>query len=135
MPEAVREELYREEQQRLDRDKRKGGNGLGPGGPYPPINILNVVHSQSAAHELHVSAPKAAVDLNPISPLEIPGPRDAAVTEYGEWQASNVDNDTLKTAFRQVCDVMIENGLDLEQVYKDQDPNFFFEKGIKIGIA
>jgi hypothetical protein len=69
-----------------------------------------------------------------MSPLEIPSPRDVAVKEYGEWQV-NVDNDTLETAFRQVCNVMLENGLDLEQVYKDQDPNFFIEKGIKIGIA
>jgi hypothetical protein len=43
---------------------------------------------------------------------------------------ANVDNDTLKTAFRHVCDVMLENGLDLEQAYKDQDPNLFIEKGI-----
>lgn len=28
-----------------------------------------------------------------------------------------------------------DNGLYLEQVYKDQDPNFFIEKGIKIGTA
>lgn len=44
---------------------------------------------------------------------------------------SNVDNDHLKTAFRQVCDGILEDGLDLEQVYKDQDPDFFIEKGIK----
>lgn len=135
VPEAVREELYREEQQRLDRDKYKGGNGLRQGVPYPPISILNVVPSQPSAQRLHTSTSKTAIDSNPMSPLEIPGPRDAAVKEYGEWQVSNVDNDTLKTAFRQVCDVMIENGLDLEQVYKDQNPNFFIEKGIKIGIA
>lgn len=30
---------------------------------------------------------------------------------------------------------MLENGLDLEQVCRDQDPHFFIEKGIKIGIA
>lgn len=30
---------------------------------------------------------------------------------------------------------MLENGLDLEQVYKDQDPGFFIGKAIKIGIA
>lgn len=30
---------------------------------------------------------------------------------------------------------MLEHSLDLEQVYKDQDPNFFIEKGIKIGVA
>lgn len=63
-----------------------------------------------------------------MSPLEIPGLRDVAVKEYGEWQVSNVCNDVLKTAFRPVCDVVLEHGLDLEQVYKDQNPNFFIEK-------
>lgn len=29
----------------------------------------------------------------------------------------------------------LENGLDLEQVYKDQDPKFFIERGIKIGCT
>jgi hypothetical protein len=134
VPEAVRDELYREEQERLGKDKRKGGHIIGTGVPYPPINI-NVLPSQSTAHGLDISAPKAAGDLQVMSPLDIPGHRDVAVKEYGEWQVSNVDNDTLKTAFREVCDVMLENGLDLEQVYKDQDPNFFIEKGIKIGIA
>jgi hypothetical protein len=31
--------------------------------------------------------------------------------------------------------MMLENGLDLKQVYKDQDPEFFIGKGIKMGIA
>ncbi|KAJ5202940.1 hypothetical protein N7449_005019 [Penicillium cf. viridicatum] len=69
------------------------------------------------------------------NPLDIPGLGDVAVKKYGEWQVSNVENDSLRTAFREVCDVMLENGLDLEQVYRDQDPNFFIAKGIKIGIA
>jgi hypothetical protein len=30
---------------------------------------------------------------------------------------------------------MLEHGLDLEHVYKDQDPSFFIEKGIKIGVS
>lgn len=30
---------------------------------------------------------------------------------------------------------MPENGLDLKQVHNYQDPNFFIDKGIKIGIA
>ncbi|GLA08285.1 hypothetical protein AnigIFM60653_009815 [Aspergillus niger] len=70
-----------------------------------------------------------------MSSLDIPDPRDVAVKEYSEWEMSNVENDTLKSAFRQVCDVMLDNGLDLEQVYKDQNPKSFIEKGIKIGIA
>jgi hypothetical protein len=48
---------------------------------------------------------------------------------------SNVTDNTLKAVFREICDMMIDNSLDLEQVYKDQDPEFFIEKGIKIGIT
>jgi hypothetical protein len=44
---------------------------------------------------------------------------------------SAVDRDALKAAFRQTCEVMLDNGLDLEQVYKDQDPNSFIEREIK----
>lgn len=134
VPEAIREELYMEEQQRLERDKRKGGSSLLPGVPYPPINI-NVLPSQSPTSGLDVSGANVAVDLKIMGTLEIPGPRDVAVKEYGEWQESNVTNDTLKAAFRQACDAMLEDGLDLEQVYKDQVPEFFISKGIKRGIA
>lgn len=51
-----------------------------------------------------------------MSPHEIPGSRDVGVKEYGEWQKSNIDDETPKTAFRQVCEVMLKNRLDLEQV-------------------
>ncbi|KUM57422.1 hypothetical protein ACN42_g9767 [Penicillium freii] len=134
VPEAVRDELYREEQDRLERDRRKGGHVTGAGLPYPPINI-HLSSSQSAPHGLEISDPKAANNLQLPSSLDIPGMRDVVVKEYSEWQVSNVENDSLKTAFREVCDVMLENGLDLEQVYRDQDPTFFIAKGIKIGIA
>jgi hypothetical protein len=99
VPEIVRDELYREEQQRLDNSKRKGNQSTGTASPYPSINIFNVVAPQSSAHGLDISTLKSADDLNIMSPLEIPGLRDVAVQEYGEWQVSNVGNDTLKTAF------------------------------------
>jgi hypothetical protein len=52
------------------------------------------------------------------------------------WKTARAGpDDTLKAAFREICDVMIDNGLDLEQVYKDQDPEFFIGKGIKIGCS
>lgn len=54
-----------------------------------------------------------------MSLLEISGHRGEVTKDYGKLQASDVTDNTLKTAFRQVCDVMLENGLDLEQVYKD----------------
>jgi hypothetical protein len=133
VPETVCEELYMEEQQRQGKNNRKGGHVTGNGAPYPAINI-NVLPSQSSTS----AAAQVSADFQSMQspgPLEIPGPRDEAVKEYGEWQVSNVTDDTLKAAFREICDMMIDNGLDLEQVYKDQDPEFFIEKGIKIGIA
>lgn len=55
--------------------------------------------------------------------------------EYTERLVSTVGKDTPKAACQHTCAVMLENGLDLEQVHKDQDPNFFIDRGIKIGIA
>ncbi|KAJ5718818.1 uncharacterized protein N7483_009900 [Penicillium malachiteum] len=136
VPEVVRNELYKEEEERRKGDKQKGDHSNRAEVPYPPFsNIINVLPSQAAPNGSDGSAPKAVIDQLTMCPLEIPGPRDVAVEEYGEWQMSNFTNDALKSAFRQVCDVMLDHGLDLEQVYKDQDPNFFIEKGIKIGIA
>lgn len=134
VPDIVREELYMEEQQRMEKNSRKGGYCMGNGMAYPPINI-NVHPSQASATGSDISAAQVAADTKGLSPLDIPGPRDDAVKEYSEWQVSNVTDDTLKAAFRQACDVMLENGLDLEQVHKDQDPEFFIGKGIKMGIA
>lgn len=135
VPDEIREELYMEEQQRLEKDKRKGGNILGGGTPYPSINI-NVLPSHLTG--LDTTAPKAAVDsagLKDLGPLKIPGFKDVAVKEYGEWLASSVSDDTLKAAFRQACDVTLSDGFDLEHIYKDQNPEFFIGKGIKPGIA
>ncbi|KAJ5819453.1 hypothetical protein N7474_005044 [Penicillium riverlandense] len=70
-----------------------------------------------------------------MGPLNIPGFRDAAVKEYGEWLASSVEDNTLKEAFRQACDVTLSDGFDLEHIYKDQNTEFFVAKGIKPGIA
>jgi hypothetical protein len=71
VPEAVRDELYREEQQRLDKHKRNGGQAIRTGAPYPPINILDVLPSRSSAHTLDISAPQPATELTAMSPLEV----------------------------------------------------------------
>ena len=51
--------------------------------------------------------------------LDIPGPRDAAVIAYSEWQQSNVIDKALKEEFRKACNATLDDGLDLEQVYED----------------
>jgi hypothetical protein len=67
--------------------------------------------------------------------LDIPGPRDLAVRIYSGWQQSNVVDEALKTEFQNACDGALDDGLDLEQVYEDQDPGFFIPSGVKRGVA
>jgi hypothetical protein len=74
----------------------------------------------------------ASEGLRAVTPLNIPGFKDVAVKEYNEWLASN---DTLKAGFRQACDITLLDGFELEHIFKDQNPNFFVDKGIKPGIA
>ena len=83
----------------------------------------NVDSSQFSTPGQNISAGKATSKV--MSLLEVPGPRDEAVKMYSEWRQQMFTDDTLQAAFRQVCDVMLEDGLDIEQVYKDQDPESF----------
>jgi len=71
-----------------------------------------------------------------VSPvLKIPGLRDVAVRMYGEWQCGQVGDASLKMEYRQACGLTLADGLDLEQVFEDQDPGFYIQKSVKIGIA
>jgi hypothetical protein len=134
VPDEIRDELYMEEQQRLEKDKRKSGNIPGST-PYPPINI-NVLPSQPTGIDLTSSNMAAhSRGSEEMSPLKIPGFRDIAVKEYGKWLVSTVSDDTLKAAFRQASDVTLSDGFDLEHIYKDKNPEFFVGKGVKPGVA
>ncbi|EAW11437.1 uncharacterized protein ACLA_091350 [Aspergillus clavatus NRRL 1] len=107
----------------------------GPRTPYPPINI-NVLPSHPAG--VDIPATKTTVGSagsKNMGPLKIPGFRDIAVREYGEWLASNVSDETLNAAFRQASVVTLSDSFDLEHIYKDQNPEFFVGKGIKPGIC
>lgn len=63
------------------------------------------------------------------------GLRDVAVRKYSEWQELNVGDEALKADFQKARDVALANGLDLEQIFNDQDPKFFTNSGVKVGIA
>jgi hypothetical protein len=135
VPEDIRELLYAEEHQRQERHSTTTNI---PAPSLPPINITNVLPSQ--ANE----SPKKSVADGSVTAgerphenarLDIPGPRDAAVMAYNEWQQSNVVDEALKEEFRKACNATLEDGLDLEQVYEDQDPGFFVRSGVKRGIV
>ncbi|KAJ5851750.1 uncharacterized protein N7529_011135 [Penicillium soppii] len=67
--------------------------------------------------------------------LNLTGLRDEAVKDYGAWHESIVGDENLKAQFRQACKVALANSLDLRLIHEDQDPSFFIDKGIVVGIA
>ncbi|KAF2844062.1 hypothetical protein T440DRAFT_410910 [Plenodomus tracheiphilus IPT5] len=134
VPDDIREQLYAEEQQQ--RERQPAITSV-PTPSFPPISITNVLPSQphesttSIANGIATITRKRSRDLD----LDIPGPRDAAVVAYTEWQQSNVVDQVLKDEFWKACDVTLGDGLDLEQVYENQDADFFVQSGVKRGVA
>ncbi|KAJ5155714.1 hypothetical protein N7492_008517 [Penicillium capsulatum] len=108
---------------------------------YPDLDIFGdntgwLMYLQSQADK-----PPAVQETLPqangqkVDCLHIAGPRDVAVREYSLWHEANVSDDGLKAQYRQACEVALAYGLDLELIHEDQDPSFFADKGIMVGIA
>ncbi|KAL4777906.1 hypothetical protein BJX76DRAFT_363258 [Aspergillus varians] len=67
--------------------------------------------------------------------LNVPGARDAAVSEHSEWHASKWNDEELKNDYWKACRVALKNGLDLEQMVNRSDPQFFIQREVRIGTA
>jgi hypothetical protein len=138
VPEIFREELYIEERQRLENQQSKKSNMPGISGSCP-INIhFNRMQPSSQLETPDPSTtptmlprPSAQVNDN----FNIPRLRDVTVRGYSAWHKANVANDHLKAQFRQACDIALANGLDLQLIHENQDPSFFIDQGIMVGIA
>ncbi|KAJ5246842.1 hypothetical protein N7468_001825 [Penicillium chermesinum] len=110
VPDEIGDELYMAAQQRQENERRKGGDILRDGSPYPPININ--VHPSHPTES--VTSSGDATGLRAVDPLKIPGFTDVAVKEYSEWLASDVTDNTPKAGFRQACQVTLSDGFELE---------------------
>ncbi|KAJ5642219.1 hypothetical protein N7490_006219 [Penicillium lividum] len=53
------------------------------------------------------------------------------------WRSiqSRVSRDILKDDICKARDLALANGLDLQQIHSDQDPDFFIKQGISVGVA
>lgn len=134
VPKRIREQLVLEERQRLERQPNVPANAPTP---LPPITITNVLPSSqqpSIAGSVEPSTRPVAGCCN-FGPLDIPGYSDIAIQLYSEWQQSKVAREDLKADVVKACEAALDDGLDLEHVYADQDPDFFILKGVKRGVA
>jgi hypothetical protein len=125
VPEDVCQQVNAEEQQQLER-QRKGTHNTASG--HPPIHITNILSGPPYLPSDEAVAPS-------MPRLDIPGFLDVAVEEYSDWQQSRVRREDQKNEIRKLCNIALDHGLDLQQLYDDQDPGFFVKDGIKVGIA
>lgn len=142
VPDEIREQLYAEKQQFLER-QRKNSNHPASQSVCPPININFLPTPSPQAPQ--VSTMSSPADSPPALPYQAPGlidgimipdlPLDKAMMEYSKWLLSQVDTQIYKDNIRKACDVALTNGLDLRQIHKDQDPNFFRDQGVIVGVA
>ncbi|CAG7980453.1 unnamed protein product [Penicillium salamii] len=139
IPEEIQTQLYAEEQQRLER-QRKNPKYPTAESPCPPINIHLLPNQPPPSSIMPTPACSPPLftpsDCCPVDPFVAPNiPLDRAVREYSNWQQSRVDSHDFKENITKACDVALSNGLDLEQISKDKDPEFFITHGVIIGVA
>ncbi|OQE68824.1 hypothetical protein PENNAL_c0145G00226 [Penicillium nalgiovense] len=139
VPDNFREELYMEERHRLESQQSQKNKMVGTPGSCQPININFNGMQSSPQRDTSNPTTASAMVLPPndqvMEDLNLTGLRDEAVKDYGAWHESNVGDENLKAQFRQACNVALANGLDLRLIHEDQDPSFFIDKGIVVGIA
>jgi hypothetical protein len=128
VPDDIRQKLYAEEQQGNER-RQKPTNSSAVN--CPPINITNVLPAPSQIPP----APEMPSKSSSTTRLEIPGPRDKAVKDYCAWQQSQVEDPILKEAYEIAYNVMMDDGMDLELIHQDPNPEFLIKGGVKRGPA
>lgn len=142
VPDEIREQLHAENKQLLER-QRKSSNHPASQSVCPPININFLPTPSPQTPQLSMMSSPAGSP--PLLPYQTPGdideimipdlPLDKAVMKYRDWQLSQVDTQIYKDNIKKACDIALTNGLDLMQIHKDQDPDFFKSRGVIEGVA
>ncbi|KAI6747682.1 hypothetical protein HG531_008224 [Fusarium graminearum] len=121
MPETIRERIFRQDQENLERKQLKRSHGEAQ--QDPPTGT----HVTAAGSRVGFS--RRAVDI------VIPLPIDRAGIAYCEWLCGRVESDYWEAGFRQAHRITMEACFDLKYVYQVQDIAFFTDKGVALGIA
>jgi hypothetical protein len=133
MPEEIRQQLYTEEQQAIEKRQKPASTSVAP------INITNVLPAPSYQTPPLVSSlartPAPDSISTPLNRLDIPGHRDEAVEEYCAWQQSQVRHADQKEAYEKAREVIMDAGMDLGLIYQDPNPKFLIDGGVKRGAA
>jgi hypothetical protein len=101
IPNSLREQLYTEENQRLEKGKKSSDN-FTIGSICPPININNFLLARASQQPIPTDFAKEAIPAKPAfaKPVIVHGLIDVAVEEYTGWQHSRVSNEAFRKTTR-----------------------------------
>lgn len=143
MPQEIRTQLYAEEQQHLNRKRKRQDSQSHPTSHPAPLIINNhipaypreAVADRPLGPTLELSDGSSSRSSSRSSSFSIPGLRDDAVGAYCEWQCLKVRGAEQKRHYELARDLTLERALDLELVHEDNDAQFFIERGVLEGVA
>ncbi|KAJ5622044.1 hypothetical protein N7528_005276 [Penicillium herquei] len=125
IPNDIRRDLVIESQKGRNSKKTEV-----PSGPLYPPAIINILLAQNGNVPIVSSLGCLSNEY-----VVIPGPCEAAVREYCKWLESHAIDEAYKAGFWKICEVTLENHLDLKLILEDPDSSFFVQRGIQIGTA
>ncbi|TWU71467.1 hypothetical protein ED733_002851 [Metarhizium rileyi] len=133
VPERLREIIYKHDEEATMRKqlKRKASD------PLPTtIRICSHGLQDGTCTDPAVSSQRAIRSAGPAR-LKFPMPIDEAPKSYCDWLCCQVTNETWHAAYRLACQIAIDYGYDLNQMYKDQvvEAEMLATKGVLQGIA
>jgi hypothetical protein len=133
VPQSMRQQLYDEEAMSLERHKKKTAVSTASLPNLPiTITVLQSPSPQTTAALREAIGNPASCTLRRLS---MPGFLDDHVEEYCGWQKSRVKRVKTKSGYDKACNVILDNGMDLELIRQDPNPKFLTDNGVEKGVA
>jgi hypothetical protein len=119
-PDDMREALYTAEEQKSSRKRARTTTALQEKASEAPLPALQIP-----------VRPPAQMPRNKVtSPLGIPGYCEDAIDGFVQYMQDKWRNPDRKRKFGEMGALLGRKGIDLDQVYIDQNPNIFTDEGI-----
>jgi hypothetical protein len=126
VPDDIRQQLYAAKRQQYERHHKADDKSDSKLPSIVITNVLSGLHSHTATQSGLPSLSRRLV---------IPGFCDTAVEEYSEWQMFRVKRDNLREGVQRIRDIALKEDLDLVQIHRDQEPDYFIKDGVQAGVA
>ena len=133
VPDSVRQELYAEANQRIER-YRNTRHSLST---YPQAPDPTPHPTPDAMQYSPVQTPSSVIAAAPniLERLDIPGPHEDAIHDYVRWQQHQARSDEWIAQFAKAGDILLKGGYKLGLFYERQLTHLLTAEGVIPGIA